>query len=1175
MDRTKTTWEGQTLAEGRYRVDHLLDQGGMALVYKARDLNLNLDVVIKTPRPILVDDDSGIVTRFEHREIKAMVQLIQPHVVTILDAGRHEGIPYLVAQYLAGGSLEDKITKPEPGWRLPLPLSQLAVKRWLKIVAETLDAIHSKGFVHRDVKPANILFDREGDVFLSDFGIAKAFSGGVRGTFVPSLGRRWGTLEYMSPELVRAGPVDGRADQYSLAVMVHRLLCGRYPFEATNEYLLMQKHEREPPPPLVEINPSVGPHVSDAVVTALSKNPDDRFADCVSFIDAVLRWESTPPDPPVGPPGPPVLDSHGGPLHLGDELSNGLYEIKSELGEGGYAYVYLAWQRRPGKDVVVKVPKREMLNDPNFTKRFLLEGRLLRDFRHAHIVKIVDVDEHDVGEHKRIPFMVMEYCADGSLDDLRPKGLDDRPVPISPDELRGRLPDICDALDYVHRQGYVHRDVKPGNILFDGEGKVYLSDFGIAKALGPAPAWTKTGMIVGTAAYMAPEIILPRDYHGHCDGRADQYSVAAAVFDLLAGRPPFVDPDLMVVLGQHAYAPPPLLHEVEPSVSRAISVVVNKGLSKNPDDRYPDCASFCGALMDAIPTINPPKPARPIKPPLPPPPPKPGKQRIAAVSGLVAALIAFLLVVGLALHLINKHQASRLVTLPRQEVDEETSLRVTARVSDKTLFAKQPTFRLMGHVPSGCRIDDETTGEITWKPNERQGPGDYEVTVEALFSDEPKFNNELTFQVKVHEVNLSPEIGKVPNQEVSFGRSWSYQLQAKDPDIPKNSLKYELGSHPDGVRVEPSGKLSWEKPNTPGDVTVIVSDTGKPPGKTEVKFSLNVAPPDLAIAPFDSDDAKRYQQQWADYLKTEVEVTNSIGMKFALIPPGEFMMGSGKSADDLLRLFHLANSDAEDTKDWANERPQHRVRITKPFYLGVHEVTRGQFRQFIDASSYKTTAEKDGKDGKGGYGWNKSEGRDEGPDAKYTWQNAGLEQDDDHPLVNVSWDDAVAFCKWLSEEERVRYRLPTEAEWEYACRAGTARIYYHGDDVDGLARAGNIADQSTKRIRGINQNVAYASFDDHYEFTAPVGRFRPNAFGLCDMHGNVSEWCADCYHADYYARLLMDDPTGPDEARDRVVRGGSWKSLALDCRSANRRCDSPDSRDCDLGFRVAHSLSAR
>jgi len=317
MDRTKTTWVGQTLANGRYRVDELLDQGGMALVYKARDLNLDLDVVIKTPRPILVDDDSGIVTRFEHREVKAMVQLIQPHVVTILDAGRHQGVPYLVAQYLAGGSLEDKIKKSEPGWHLPMPLSQLAAKRWLRIVAETLDAIHSKGFVHRDVKPANILFDQTGEVFLSDFGIAKAFSGGARGTLVSSLGTVLGTPEYIAPEVVRAQQVDGRADQYSLAIMVHELLCGRRPFEAPEASALMVAHATELPPKLAAEVPSIPVSVSDAVWKALSKNPDDRFGDCASFCGELMRtiggketiaWDgyTTPIEPPTPVIEPPL-----------------------------------------------------------------------------------------------------------------------------------------------------------------------------------------------------------------------------------------------------------------------------------------------------------------------------------------------------------------------------------------------------------------------------------------------------------------------------------------------------------------------------------------------------------------------------------------------------------------------------------------------------------------------------------------------------------------------------------------------------------------------------------------------------------------------------------------------------------------------------------------------------
>src|SRR5262249_1018949 len=145
------------------------------------------------------------------------------------------------------------------------------------------------------------------------------------------------------------------------------------------------------------------------------------------------------------------------------------------------------------------------------------------------------------------------------------------------------------------------------------------------------------------------------------------------------------------------------------------------------------------------------------------------------------------------------------------------------------------------------------------------------------------------------------------------------------------------------------------------------------------------------------------------------ELTNSIGMKLILIRAGEFLMGS-------------PDGDGDD-----DEHPQHRVRITQPFYLGVHEVTRGQFRRFVDEAGYQTETAQDGKDGWGG----KEEAKKFEQNRGYSWQNPGFEQTDDHPVVNVSWNDVVAFAAWLSRKEGDTYRLPTEAEWEYACRAGT------------------------------------------------------------------------------------------------------------------------------------------
>lgn len=137
------------------------------------------------------------------------------------------------------------------------------------------------------------------------------------------------------------------------------------------------------------------------------------------------------------------------------------------------------------------------------------------------------------------------------------------------------------------------------------------------------------------------------------------------------------------------------------------------------------------------------------------------------------------------------------------------------------------------------------------------------------------------------------------------------------------------------------------------------------------------------------------------------------------------------------------------------------MRITKPFYLGAYEVTVGEFRKFVEDSGYKTDAEKDGIDS---WAFNTKTGKlePEGRKPEYTWRNPGWEQTDDHPVVNVTWNDAVAFCEWLSRKEGATYRLPTEAEWEYACRAGTTTRFWSGDDPETLAAAGNVRDATAK-----------------------------------------------------------------------------------------------------------------
>ena len=299
-------------------------------------------------------------------------------------------------------------------------------------------------------------------------------------------------------------------------------------------------------------------------------------------------------------------------------------------------------------------------------------------------------------------------------------------------------------------------------------------------------------------------------------------------------------------------------------------------------------------------------------------------------------------------------------------------------------------------------------------------------------------------------------------------------------------------------------------------------------------------------------------------------VTNSLGIEMVLLPAGEFMMGNEASAQEMAKLYR--EYEPERLLDLADETPSHRVRITRPFYLAKHEVTVGQFRQFLVASGYVPESVADGT---GGYGYNaaydpattKRGDAFEGRAPHYSWTNPGFAQTDKHPVVNVTWNDAVALARWLSTNEKRLYRLPTEAEWEYACRAGSRTQYHSGDAPSSLRDVANVFDADAALNWPKWQGFALSAADG-FAFTAPVGQFTPNAFGLHDMHGNVWEWTADWYDDTYYARSPQDDPKGPADGGVKVRRGGSWHTWPLYARCAYRNWNTPETRYTLVGIRL-------
>jgi sulfatase modifying factor 1 len=268
----------------------------------------------------------------------------------------------------------------------------------------------------------------------------------------------------------------------------------------------------------------------------------------------------------------------------------------------------------------------------------------------------------------------------------------------------------------------------------------------------------------------------------------------------------------------------------------------------------------------------------------------------------------------------------------------------------------------------------------------------------------------------------------------------------------------------------------------------------------------------------------------AEAVATQPNKPDALAIKLVRVPPGEFTMG-------------MPPNEKRD----GNGVTQHRVKLTHGFMIGATEVTRAQFAAFVADTGYQTEAESDGKGGAGYVNGAWTQG------IEFSWKNPGFAQAADHPAVDISWNDAKAFCAWLSRREGKTYRLPTEAEWEYACRAGTTTVYCSGDNLDDLKR------------------VAWASYGATFFSaggTARVATLAPNAWGLFDMHGNACEWCEDWYGDYPEGPAVFADPTGPANGKSHVLRGGGWSGNLRTLTAAYRRRNETTRQENAVGFRV-------
>jgi formylglycine-generating enzyme required for sulfatase activity len=448
------------------------------------------------------------------------------------------------------------------------------------------------------------------------------------------------------------------------------------------------------------------------------------------------------------------------------------------------------------------------------------------------------------------------------------------------------------------------------------------------------------------------------------------------------------------------------------------------------------------------------------------------------------------------------------VQIPDQEIDEEKSFSVDAGVTDAGIASASLRYSVVTVPTSTAQIDQH--GQFEWTPSEQEGPGIYHVTIAVQASDGQKQRVESKFDLKVHEVNRPPVLEIISQQKVASGEELKFVVNAADPDLPKNMLKFQLGPiAPQGAKLDPqSGQFTWT-PNAAqagNKYSIPIEVTDDAPAPLAATSTINVIVPKIESNPR--------------------EFTNSIGMKFAMIEPGKFLMGAS-AADENLDVSTAAEP-IDQQKYFKRERPMHPVTFTKPVYFGVYEVTQAEYQRIaLDNPSY------------------------------FNEKLVGKPVPD-HPVEQVTWTEANEFCRKLSElaDEKAkgrRYRLPTEAEWEYACRAGTATPFHCP------------ADQLTE--------FAEFNFGRRTADPRPAavgGNRKPNAWGLYDMHGNVFEWCADYFDAGYYATLPENTvaPKGPEDGKEMVFRGGSYRvDEPFYLRSAFRG-KSKDVRSADVGFRV-------
>ena len=571
LDTEKSRQQGLGPIGNRYILDRVIGRGGMAEVYRAKDHLLGRVVAVKILRGDLARDQT-FQARFR-REAQSAVSLNNASIVSVYDTGEDlsTGVPvfYIVMEYVDGRTVRDLLIE---GHRL-LPQRALEITSG---VLRALEYSHQQGFVHRDIKPGNVMVTRDDDIKVMDFGIAQAMSDAQ--AMMAETAQVIGTAQYLSPEQARGERVDARSDLYSTGCLMYELLTGRPPFTGDSPVAIAYQHVRENPIPPSRLDPDIPPWADAIVLRAMAKSPNDRYQSAAEMQADIQRAASSTSSPSSG---------EGHPRLLG-----GRYELDGIIGSGGTAEVYRARDTSLRKRIVaIKMLHKDLAMHENLRAKFRHEAQSAARLSHPSIVTVYDTNEDSI-DNVPLPYVVMEYVDGLNLHDLLQENRQ-----LLPERALRIIDGVLQALDYGHQNGIVHRNIRPGNVMVTRQhAEIKVMDFGSHELSDH----TLSSGVIGTADYLSPE----QARGAPVDFRSDLYSTGCLLYELVSGRPPFTGDSPVAVAYQHVTENPLPPSQVNPGIPALVDTIVLKAMAKSPADRYQTAANMRTDIQRALASLS-------------------------------------------------------------------------------------------------------------------------------------------------------------------------------------------------------------------------------------------------------------------------------------------------------------------------------------------------------------------------------------------------------------------------------------------------------------------------------------------------------------------------------------------------------------------------------------------